>query len=300
LSAQPPRPQRATIFAETAEILAHQAHPGNQYVLRVRAPRAAAMAQPGSFAHVRCADDLPMRRPLSIMRAAPEQGWLDFLYKALGTGTRKLAARRVGETLDLLAPIGRPFTIDPERPNALLLGGGVGLPPMVFLADRLRRQPGARAVALLGSEVPFPFAAQPSRILLPGMPDGVIGCMPLLEEWGVASRLASLQDYPGCHAGYVTDLARHWLDALPDAERARTAVYACGPEPMLAACAVLTRDYGLPGQLSLEEYMACAVGGCAGCAVEIRTAKGVAMQRVCVDGPVFEAASVVAFQPAAA
>ena len=68
---------------------------------------------------------------------------------------------------------------------------------------------------------------------------------------------------------------------------------ACGPEPMLAACTALTRDYDLPGQLSLEEYMACGVGGCAGCTVAIDTPGGVAMKRVCVDGPVFPAAGIV-------
>jgi dihydroorotate dehydrogenase electron transfer subunit len=287
---------RGTIFVEQGEILAHEAHPGDQYVLRVHAPRAARAARAGSFAHVRCAASLPMRRPLSLMRADAEAGWLEILYKAVGEGTRLLAERRVGETLDLMAPIGTPFSPDPGRPRALLLGGGVGLPPMVFLADQLRRQGGFHPIAFLGSEVPFPFPTRPSTILLPQLPDGVIACMPQLEDWGVPSRLASLQGYPGCHDGYVTDLARIWLDALDETARAEVTLFACGPEPMLAAAAALARDYGLPGQLSLEEYMACAVGGCAGCVVEIITPDGPAMKRVCVDGPVFTAESVAAFR----
>jgi len=292
------RPHRGTVFAEQGEILVHQAHPGDQYVLRVQAPLAARTAVPGSFAHVQCDPELPMRRPLSIMRCDADAGWLEFLYKTVGHGTRRLARRQPGETLDLLAPIGQPFRANPERPRALLLGGGVGLPPMVFLAEQLSGLGGYRPVAFLGSEVPFPFTPRPSQALLPGMPDGVIGCMPLLEEWGVPSRLASRQGYPGCLEGYVTDLARHWLDALDDGARAEVMLYACGPEPMLAAAAALARDYGLPGQLSLEEYMACAVGGCAGCVVEILTPQGPAMKRVCVDGPVFTADSVAAFLPA--
>jgi dihydroorotate dehydrogenase electron transfer subunit len=101
---------RGTIFVEQGEILAHEAHPGDQYVLRVHAPRAARTARAGSFAHVRCAASLPMRRPLSLMRADAEAGWLEILYKAVGEGTRLLAERRVGETLDLMAPIGRAST----------------------------------------------------------------------------------------------------------------------------------------------------------------------------------------------
>jgi dihydroorotate dehydrogenase electron transfer subunit len=113
--------------------------------------------------------------------------------------------------------------------------------------------------------------------------------MPLLEDWGMPGRLASLQGYPGCHKGYITDLVRHWLDALTPQARAEVGLFACGPHPMLAAIARLAGEYDLPCQVSLEEYMACAVGGCAGCAVRINTPDGPAMKRVCVDGPVFEA-----------
>jgi len=141
----------------------------------------------------------------------------------------------------------------------------------------------------MGSEVPFPFTPRPSRFLLPGMPDAVIAGMPLLEDWDVPSRLASLQGYPGCFEGYITGLARHWLDALSAAERNEVSVFACGPHPMLAATAALADEYDLPCQVSLEEFMACAVGGCAGCTVEINTPTGPAMKRVCVDGPVFDA-----------
>ena len=107
-----------------------------------------------------------------------------------------------------------------------------------------------------------------------------------------ASRLASLQGFPGCFEGYVTDLARAWLDGLDEEGRRQVYVFACGPTPMLSATAALAREYALPCQVCLEEYMACAVGGCAGCAVRIDTPAGPAMKRVCVDGPVFDAYSV--------
>jgi dihydroorotate dehydrogenase electron transfer subunit len=126
------------------------------------------------------------------------------------------------------------------------------------------------------------------------MPDGVIGCMPLLEEWGIPSRLTSKADFPGCHDGYVTDLARLWLTHLDAAARAEVEVFACGPTPMLRAVAALAREFDLPCQVSMEEHMACAVGGCAGCAVEVQTPAGPAMKRVCVDGPVFDARTVFA------
>jgi dihydroorotate dehydrogenase electron transfer subunit len=117
--------------------------------------------------------------------------------------------------------------------------------------------------------------------------------MPLLEQWGVTARLTSLAGFDGCFRGYVTDLARPWLQSLGAEERDKVEVFACGPTPMLKAVAALAEEFDIPCQVSLEEFMACAVGGCAGCTVEVETDEGPAMKRVCVDGPVFDARSVV-------
>jgi dihydroorotate dehydrogenase electron transfer subunit len=106
-----------------------------------------------------------------------------------------------------------------------------------------------------------------------------------------------LQGYSGCYDGYVTDLARVWLGSLGDDALDDVEVFACGPTPMLRAAAQVAAEFGLPCQVSLEEHMACAVGGCAGCTVLVQTDAGPAMKRVCVDGPVFDAYSV--FPPAA-
>lgn len=288
------KPHRGTIFVEDAEILSHHAHLGDQHILRVQAPQCAAHARPGSFAHLTCGPALPMRRPLSIMRVDPNAGWVEFLYKAIGQGTRLLAQQKVGATINVMGPIGEPFSTHHDRPRTLLMGGGVGIPPMVFLAEHLKTDAHYKPLVLMGSEVPFPFKTQPSRILVPGLPDGVIACMPLLDDWGMPSRLASLQGYAGCYEGYITDLARAWLDSLSMEQRNEVEIFACGPHPMLAATARLAREYDLPCQVSLEEFMACAVGGCAGCTVRVETEQGPAMKRVCVDGPVFDARQVFA------
>jgi dihydroorotate dehydrogenase electron transfer subunit len=289
------KPHRDTIHLESCEILAHQAYEGDQYILRVAAPQIAARALPGSFVHIQCDEQRPLRRPISIMRVDARAGWVEMLYKVLGEGTALLSQRGVGETLSILGPIGNPFITHIKRRRPLLIGGGVGMPPMIFIADSLREVKGAyEPFVILGSEVPFPFKAQPSKIMLPGIPDGVIASMPLLEDWGFASRLASLQGYAGCFEGYVTDLARHWLDALSEEQRAEVEIFSCGPHPMLEAVARLAKEYNLPCQVSMEEFMACGVGGCAGCVVEVQTEAGPAMKRVCVDGPVFDARQLFA------
>ncbi|HZF30826.1 MAG TPA: dihydroorotate dehydrogenase electron transfer subunit [Gammaproteobacteria bacterium] len=285
-------PKRGTVALEDAEILDQRAFAGRQFILRVHAPKAARRAAPGMFAHISCDPAVPLRRPLSIMRASAEEGWLEFLYKPKGWGLDKLAARQPGEVLSVLAPIGHGFTIDPSRPRLLALGGGVGIPPMIFLADVTRDRTDLAPLVLMGSEVPFPFELAASRFEVPGAPAEASDAVALLERWGVPSRLASNAGLSGAFRGYITDLARAFLATLPPAELARTQVFACGPTPMLAACAKLARELDLPCQLALEEFMACGIGGCAGCNVRLQTAEGPAMKRVCVDGPVFDAREV--------
>lgn len=283
---------RNTIFVEDGALLSVDEFPGDQFIMRIRAPKCAAAAKPGSFVHVSCDVTLPMRRPLSIMRV--EDDCIDVLYKIVGDGLRWLSAKRPGDSISVLGPIGQPFRLRAERPNTLLLGGGVGIPPMVFLADFLRRSPGTWSpLAIFGSELPFPFELKSSSIETAWLESNINATMPLMESWGIPCRLATLAGFEHCFNGYVTDLGERWISSLSAAERAKIEVFACGPTPMLRAVAALAAKYDLPCQVSLEEFMACAVGGCAGCAVRINTPDGPAMKRVCVDGPVFNAADVI-------
>ena len=285
---------RGTIFLEEGRVLEQTAFDARQFVIRIEAPKCAAHATPGSFAHVTCHETIPMRRPLSLMRAAPHAGWVEILYKIEGAGLQALSLARAGDALSILGPIGQGFTAHAERPRALLLGGGVGIPPVVFLAEHLLARKDARwqPVAFIGSEVPFPFEARHSGAPLAGIATHVSASMPLLGDWGITSRLASRAGFAGCFKGFVTELADAWLGTLAPEELNEVEIFACGPTAMLASAARLARRYGVACQVSLEEFMACAVGGCAGCTVRVETPTGPAMKRVCVDGPVFDAYTV--------
>jgi dihydroorotate dehydrogenase electron transfer subunit len=282
---------RGTIHLSDSEIVAHERHPGDQHVLRLKAPAAAGDAKAGSFAHIQCDPSIPMRRPLSIMAADASEGWLEFLYRPLGPGLRALAERKPGDRLSLLAPIGNGFALDRARPRVLAIGGGVGIPPMVFLAQQLQSDPTFIPLVIMGSEVPFPFELTAPRENA-DWPHAETAASQRLEDWGVPSRLASNAGIAGAYAGFVTDLARRELDRLGPGARSEVQIAACGPEPMLAAVTELARDYALPCQIAVEEFMACGVGGCAGCTIRVQTPEGPAMKRVCVDGPVFDAFAV--------
>ena len=279
--------QDAAIFEEQARVLAHVTHPGDQYIMRLHAPKTAARAKPGQFVHLRVSPERPLRRPISIMLADPEHGTIDLLYKAIGEGTQLLTERKAGDLIPMLGPIGVPFDLSDHTKRYVLIGGGVGIPPMIFAADQLQGK--ADCILFAGSEVEFPFALKPSTTLLPGINGNAILTIRSLEERGIPSRLASNAGLYGCYEGHVPNLARDYLQALRPDERARCVLLSCGPHPMLHAVAKLGRELEIPTFLSLEEHMACGIGGCAGCVVKTLEEGQEKYRRVCVDGPVFAA-----------
>ncbi|HEX4674597.1 MAG TPA: hypothetical protein VH209_04670 [Steroidobacteraceae bacterium] len=159
------------------------------------------------------------------------------------------------DAIRLLGPGGQPIWVHANRPRVLLIGEGPGIGPTLYLAEQLHSQPSDacwQPVVLLGSATPFPFRPRPSVIVVPGIPTGVIACMPLLEEWGTASRLASPADFPGCFEGPVTELADAWLGSLTGTQLAQVEIVSCGPAPMLEASVSLAQRFGLPCQVSRD------------------------------------------------
>ena len=280
---------RDTISVNDCQILAHYKFEADQYILTLESQEISQATSPGQFVHLSVSGMLAMRRPISVMSVDKDNGTFDLLYKIVGEGTRQLAERKIGDIVSVIGPIGNGFEVT-ENKIPLLIGGGVGMPPIIAMAQELKGNSLYKPYVILGSEVPFPFDASESK--LNGYQSSKFHTMPLLEEWGIPCGLASLQNYDGVYQGYVTGLAKDFLDSLSSDDLSNVEIYTCGPHPMLEAVSKLASEYSIPCQASLEEFMACAVGGCAGCVVEVQTENGPAMKRVCVDGPVFEAQSV--------
>ena len=280
---------RDTISVNDCQILAHYKFEADQYILTLESQEISQATRPGQFIHLSVSGMLAMRRPISVMSVDKDNGTFDLLYKIVGEGTRQLAERKIGDIVSVIGPIGNGFEVT-ENKIPLLIGGGVGMPPIIAMAQELKGNSLYKPYVILGSEVPFPFDASESK--LNGYQSSKFHTMPLLEEWGIPCGLASLQNYDGVYQGYVTGLAKDFLDSLSSDDLSNVEIYTCGPHPMLEAVSKLASEFSIPCQASLEEFMACAVGGCAGCVVEVQTENGPAMKRVCVDGPVFEAQSV--------
>ena len=234
---------------------------GQGRVLRVAADRVE--AEPGQFAHLLCGEDSrrTLRRPFSIMDSS--EGSLALLVKVVGEGTAWVAERREGESLDMLAPLGKGFNLEMcERP--LLVAGGTGLAPLYFLARRLREKRGCNPRILWGLNCGEDF-----------------GKMPAWLDGKVEMSIATCDGSAGMQ-GTALDLLERGLSTGE-----YDGVYACGPEAMLAALGPLLQTYAVPCQVSVEQRMACGIGACFGCAVRT-SGEETSYMRACADGPVFD------------
>ncbi|MEW8958260.1 MAG: dihydroorotate dehydrogenase electron transfer subunit [Moorella sp. (in: firmicutes)] len=253
----------------TAEVLAsHQAGP-EVFLLKLRAPAIAKVAQPGQFVHIRCGETMDplLRRPLSIHDVGAG-GELFLLYQVKGRGTAWLAGRQAGDKVDILGPIGRGFTL-PAKKRVALVAGGLGIVPLLFLARRALEA---------GNVVDFFYGVQDETGLYR---------LETLRTMGVNLYIATDDG----SAGFYGSVIELWKDNLQD--RTYDYSFACGPKAGLAAFARLAARYGIPAEVSLEERMACGFGACRGCVTALLDAQGkIYYENVCTGGPVFDAASV--------
>ncbi len=270
---------RSVVYAARVAVTAVEPREGDHYVLSLRESRIAAAARPGQFINLIQPDSqMMLRRPFSIHRVAGDT--VCALVKVVGHGTRVFRGCKPGELIDVMGPIGNGFDIEGEPVPAFIVGGGTGAAVLPFLAERLVRQ-GRQVTAFAGFEHDVPLDMQLR-------PDGM-NELTELAAIGADSLVATMQPRDGCCTGFVTDLLAERLKARRNA----ALVLACGPRPMLERVAELAAEAGIPCQVSMEERMGCGIGACAGCACRILVDGQPAYKRVCVDGPVFNAADVI-------
>ncbi|MFA5261231.1 MAG: dihydroorotate dehydrogenase electron transfer subunit [Candidatus Omnitrophota bacterium] len=230
------------------------------YRLSLDAGAAVNEALPGQFIHIRVADGVEpfFRRPFSVFRAAKT---MDVLYDVVGKGTGILSSRKKGDRLDILGPLGTPFSEPaPAVKQVVMIAGGIGVAPFLIFADFLKKK-------------------KIEKILLYGArtKDQVLDFKAFRQN-GVDVSIATEDGSVGVK-GRVTRL----FDKIQQDSRT-TMLYACGPKPMLAAVQDFAKKHHIPGQASCEEVMACGLGACLGCSIP--TLSG--YKTVCYDGPVFD------------
>lgn len=224
------------------------------YLTWLESPEIAAEAKPGQFVMLRCGEDTLLPRPLSVHQLAGDR--VALLFNVVGKGTEWLSQRRAGDSLELFGPLGNGFSIYPDSHNLLLIAGGIGIAPLVFLAQHALKQAGS--VKLL-------LGASTSSQLYPEQ---------LLSE---AELIIATEDGTAGQKGMITEL-------LPDFIGWSDQTFACGPLPMYQTMAQMPELKNKPVQVSLEVRMGCGRGLCYGCT--LKTKGG--LKRVCEQGPVFD------------
>ncbi len=241
------------------------------HLLALHSPRIAADAAPGQFVMIRASEAFHplLRRPFSVHAVSGPE--LSVFFQSVGTGTRLLGRTAVGQSLDILGPLGRGFDLDRDLSGRRmgLVGGGRGIAPLVFLAERLR-QKRAQVRIYYGGRT---------------LQDLVLKTELLAADIDLA---CSTEDGSHGYHGLVTDcLQADWDDFSPDR------LYACGPDGMLRTVGRMSRAYGIPAELSLESIMGCGIGACWGCVHKIRRRDEAAWTKICEHGPVFPAEAVI-------
>jgi dihydroorotate dehydrogenase electron transfer subunit len=234
------------------------------YLVWLGAPDIAGEARPGQFVMVACGDDTFLPRPFSVHRVDGSQ--MALLFKVVGKGTRWLSQCKKGKALDIFGPLGNGFTVHPESKNLLLVGGGIGIAPLCFLADVALKE-GKKVIIIQGARKAgylFPVAA-PQRIYN----GGIMGAN--FEVFNCT------EDGTEGFKGLATQLLPHYLKGIDQ-------VFACGPAAMYKTMAHMPELKGKDVQLSLEIIMGCGTGVCYGCTVKTKNG----LKQVCKDGPVFE------------
>ena len=245
--------------------------------MRMTAPPSTLQAVPGQFVMVKVSSaiDPLLRRPFGIFDLGTfvtpytdcgTQTFLEILFKVVGKGTTQLAALHQGDTLDVLAPLGKGFTPGSVNEEQVLVGGGIGLAPLYFLARELVK---TRKV----------------RLYAGGRTKEDILCITEFERLGVETYVATDDGSLGA-SGFVTAVLDQHLAEISN----RATIMACGPMPMLKAVADIARRRNISCQVSLEAYMACGVGACLGCVMKGKhhTLETPDFRCVCKDGPVFD------------
>ena len=223
--------------------------------------RESAGTRPGQFIHIKCGE-LLLRRPISICSVRDDT--LKFIFEVKGEGTRRLSEHRPGDVLDILGPLGNGFTL--PQGETIVIGGGIGVPPMLYVAESLE----SSVTAVLGFR-------DKSRVILKSEFESVC------DEVFVTTDDGSI----GARGPVTGSLERLLRD------KTGATVLACGPRAMLRSVAQVCEKYGVSCQVSLEERMGCGVGACLVCACATRIDGEDYMARVCKDGPVFNAREVV-------
>ena len=282
------------MFKETCEVLENKTVAPGHFVMKLRSKKIGKTALPGQFVQILCSGDsmdplLP--RPFSFLEASASD--FSILYNVVGQGTGLMAKFKKGDKTHVLGPLGKGFTLrrkkEDGRGKRLLVGGGVGIPPLYHLAENL-----VRAKEVKKTDIHVFLGARNKSLLL---------CEKDFAKLGIKMYLATDDGTKG-HKGFVTQILVKFLKSSIS-HLSSSLIHCCGPIPMLKAVSLVASEFGVPNEASVEVPMACGFGACLGCAIKVRTDVGAGLKPApttapnyrfaiaCTEGPVFEGSKIL-------
>lgn len=264
----------------SGEILKNEEIQPDYFLMKVALPDSFDEPQPGQFVMIRIAglSEPFLGRPISIYSYSRRKSFaeIELLYRVAGKGTQILAGLIQGSQMEVHGPLGGSYSIFPEKENIVFIAGGIGVAPLSLLAQYL-----CKKVCFPSSQMTFYLGAQTSRVIV-----GLDRLSKLCYNMQVCTDDGTLGRKSLVTQAFQKDIKKY--------DPANTAIYACGPQPMIKALAGILSANRFPCQVSLEERMACGTGACMGCAVAIKDEQDkVVYKRVCADGPVFDLKKVI-------
>lgn len=235
------------------------------FVMKLKCSEIAQGALPGQFVNLYCKEgDMLLPRPISICEVDKEKDLVTLVYAVVGKGTKSFSNLKTGDSIKILGPLGDGFKIEEGIDKHILVGGGIGVPPLVELAKHLKGQ----VYAFLG------FASQPILIKE-------------LEGYGVKVFVATDDGSSGFKGNVIQLMEQEEIEGQM--------IYSCGPKPMLKAVGTWAKEKGIRAQVSMEERMACGIGVCVGCVCKTKKEEDTEFEnrKICTDGPVFWSEEVV-------
>lgn len=239
------------------------------YLMRIKSEYIAKNAVPGQFVNVKCCEGINalLRRPISICSVDREKDTFDIVFQLRGKGTEILAQKKAGDRVDVIGPLGKPFEINDKYKKIAVVGGGIGVFPLLFLLQEMK---GMNKTAFLG------FRGKDYAVLIDKFKKESDSFHMTTDDGSAGSK------------GFITDVLEESLKT-----EVYDIIYACGPGPMLKRVAALAAESGVKCQVSLEQRMGCGIGACLVCACKTRHGEDWQYSHVCKDGPVFWSDEVI-------
>ncbi|OGP95529.1 MAG: hypothetical protein A2157_09700 [Deltaproteobacteria bacterium RBG_16_47_11] len=268
-----------------AEILSNKKLSDQYYVMELRCPELTDGVKPGQFLMFRVREGYEpyLRRPFSFygIKFSKDQRTFEILYKVVGLGTRMMTGMKRGEKIDIIAPLGNGFSLPSDIRTAVIVAGGIGLAPLLFLTEEVNknRKDKVEAIFLYGGR------GKADIIDIDRIKNISSEVRICTEDGSMGSKML------------VTELLEGYLKEKRTGEydQRSTGIFSCGPKAMLKIVSSIARKYNIPCQVSLESFMACGFGACLGCVVKVLQGKNgdIAYERVCKEGPVFDSERIV-------